>query len=191
MQTSKADRLNKLFENDCLPSPPDPNNPHIADTEVVSKIQPVHQPWSVPKVAQTPRKVTKSPPRTGQGIDQVTSSDDDEYIRAFKKKPAIKSKTVPNFRPKVSPQGDQRSHERSKTTARAGTSVDAAAESVANDGRDDGVSNVDRNGHPLFGRFCALSLVTKFCYKYMDDPGDRVSKRFFASGKIWNRPWDM
>lgn len=188
MPTSKADRLNKLFEGDSLPPPPDPNTPHIADTEIVPKMQHAQQPWAVPKVAQQPRRVARSPPRTGRDIEQLTSSDDDEYVRAFRKTPSIKSEIASKSR-KNSSKDSSRSpaqHPGQRPTEKARSDGTDADQEV-----DDGVSQMDRDGNPLIGRFCPLMLVTKFCYKYMDDPNDRVSKHFFASGKIWNRTWDM
>lgn len=41
------------------------------------------------------------------------------------------------------------------------------------------------------GCFCVFNLVTKFPYKYLQDPGDRVSKHFFAGGQIYQRNWDL
>jgi hypothetical protein len=191
MPTSKADRLKKLFEKDSLPPPPDPNTSHIADTEMVSKMQPAQQPWKVPEVAQTPRKVHKSPPRTGRDLDQLTSSDDDEYISAFKKTPAIKSEITSKAK-KSSPTLASYQHgTRPMAKARPQADRVAAGRTEVSDGKDDGISNIDKDGHLLIGRYCPLALVTKFCYKYMDDPNDRVSRHFFASGKIWNRTWDM
>ncbi len=191
MPTSKADRLNKLFERDSLPPPPDPQKAHIADTEIISKMQPAQQAWKVPNVAQTPRRVTRSPPRTGRDIDQLTSSDDDEYISAFKKMPIAKPETTVKPRKKTYTSGGSKNDGKPKAKIGSNSSTNATAKTEANSGNDDGVSDVDRDGQPLVGRFCPLMLVTKFCYKYMDDPNDRVSKHFFASGKIWNRIWDM
>ncbi len=191
MSTSKADRLNRLFEGDSLPPLPDPTIPHIADTEINSKMQPVQQPWQVPKVAQVPRKITRSPPRTGRDLDHLTSSDDDEYVRAFRKAPALKPETKTETGKKTSISSRPHFNEQPRSKARARSDIYATTKSDANDEKDDGVSETDRDGHPLVGRFCPLPLVTKFCYKYMDDPNDRVSRHFFASGRIWNRTWDM
>ncbi len=191
MPTSKADRLNRLFEGGSLPPLPEPNTSHIADTEIISKMQPAQQPWKVPKVAQPPRKITKSPPRTGKDLDQLTSSDDDEYVLAFRKAPAIKPETTANVRKKTNNSSGYHFNKQPRVKARAKSGNVVTSNSDANDGKDDGLSSVDGDGHPLVGKFCPLVLVTKFCYKYMDDPNDRVSRHFFASGKIWNRTWDM
>jgi hypothetical protein len=189
MSTSKADRLKKLFETDSLPPPPQPNSSHLADTEIISKMPPAQQPWKVPKAAQTPRKITRSPPRTGGDIDQLTSSDDDEYVRAFKKTPAMKLDSNAKAK-KTKPVTGYQSNGRPRPKVRSKTGENTTKDG-AGKGEDDGVSIVDKDGHPLIGRFCPLMLVTKFCYKYMDDPNDRVSRHFFASGKIWNRTWKM
>lgn len=184
MPTSKADRLNKLFETDSLPPLPDPSKSHIADTE----IQPPQQPWEVPQVAQIPKRIINPPPRTGRDIDQLTSSDDDEYVRAFKHIPTMKAESKPQ---ETSTLGGHPDDKKQKPKAKSKASTNAAVRNEAGQEIDDGLPNVDRDGHALVGRFCPLTLVTKFCYKYMDDPNDRVSRHFFASGKIWNRTWDM
>jgi hypothetical protein len=189
MPTSKADRLNKLFGKDSLPPPPEPNLSHLADTEIISKMSPAQRPWKIPKVAQIPRKITRSPPRTGRDLDQLTSSDDDEYVRAFKKTPAMK----PEPKAKANKTGPSTGYQqnggpKAKVRTKSGHVTTKVG---AGEGDDDGVSVVDRDDHPLIGRYCPLMLVTKFCYKYMDDPNDRVSRHFFASGKIWNRTWKM
>ncbi len=191
MPTSKADRLNRLFEGDSLPPLPDPTTSHIADTEIISRMQPVQQPWQVPKVAQVPRKIARSPPRTGRDLDQLTSSDEDEYVRAFRKAPALKPETTTKDRKKTSVSSGYHFNEQPRAKVRAKSGSHAITQSDANDEKDDGVSKADRDGNPLVGRFCPLPLVTKFCYKYMDDPNDRISRHFFASGKIWSRTWDM
>lgn len=191
MPTSKAERLSRLFEGDSLPPLPDPTTSHIADTEIISKLRPVQQPWQVPKVAQVPRKIPRSPPRTGRDLDQLTSSDDDEYVRAFRKAPALKPENTVKVGKKNSILSGYHPNEQPKAKVRGESGSDAITRSEANDEQDDGFSKADRDGHPLVGRFCPLMLVTKFCYKYMDDPNDRVSRHFFASGKIWNRTWDM
>lgn len=43
----------------------------------------------------------------------------------------------------------------------------------------------------LVGRYCVWSAVTKFPYKYMQDPNSAVSGMFFAGGKIFSRNWNM
>jgi hypothetical protein len=189
MPTSKADRINKLFESDSLPPSPDPQKSHIADTEIISKTQPAHESWTVPTVAQMPRKITKSPPRMGRDMDQLTSSDDDEYIRAFKKTPKMKADTLAKPRTKTPKSSGHKNNNMPRARVRLQTGDFARGD--ADHHGDDGISTADKHGHPLLGRFCSLTLVTKFCYKYMDDPNDRVSKHFFAAGKVWNRRWDM
>lgn len=191
MPTSKADRLNKLFEKDSLPPQPEPGTSHIADTEIISNMWPAQQPWTVPRVAQTPRKLTKSPPQTGQDLNQLTSSDDDEYVRAFKKVPSVKPENATKNRKKISTTTHAQHGDRPTAKPYSSADHDAMVNDEVDLEKDDGFSKSDKDGHPFIGRFCLFALVTKFCYKYMDDPNDRVSKHFFASGKIWNRTWDM
>lgn len=47
------------------------------------------------------------------------------------------------------------------------------------------------SSHELVGRFCQWPFVAKFCYKYMDDEGGHVSKRFFSREQIFQRNWSM
>jgi hypothetical protein len=190
MPTSRADRLDKLFQRDSLPPHPDPNQPHIADTEMISKMQPAQASREVPTVAQKPNKVTKPPPQTSRDIDQLTSSDDDEYIRAFQKMPVIKIETGKKDGKKTSKSSDHGQKEKPHAKVRPQTARASEGRKVNQD-RGNSMPNAEGDGYPLIGRFCIFTLVTKFCYKYMDDPNDRVSKHFFASGKIWNRKWDM
>lgn len=43
----------------------------------------------------------------------------------------------------------------------------------------------------LVGRYCVWSVLTKFPYKYMQDPNGAVSAKFFAGGQIFARNWEM
>lgn len=47
------------------------------------------------------------------------------------------------------------------------------------------------SSNELVGQFCIFSQVTKFVYKYMQDPESRVSRRFFSGAKIYERGWNM
>jgi hypothetical protein len=191
MPTSKADRLKTLFEGDSLPSPPEPNQPHIADTEIIANMPSQQQPWQVLKEAQVPRKITQSQHQTGRSLEQLTSSDDDEYIRAFKKTPTAKPE-APSKKTKKKSSNSARTFpgEQAKSKVRS-EDIKSKARNERIEEKDDGIPTADEDGNPLIGRFCPFSLVTKFCYKYMNDPNDRVSKHFFASGKIWERTWTM
>lgn len=187
MATSRADRLKKLFEGDSLPPPPDPNKSHIADTEILSHMQPLQRPPK-PKVVHAPRKGTRP---LGTDNHQLSSSDDDEYVRAFRKVPSIKLKATIQPTKETSTMSGYRHGKGPKGKVRRETGTDAAGQKDLDREEEEGVPNADQDGHPLIGRFCPLTLVTKFCYKYMDDPNDCVSTQFFASGKIWKRTWDM
>lgn len=59
-----------------------------------------------------------------------------------------------------------------------------------NDSYDSDVEPVS-SSNELVGQFCIFSQVVKFPYKYMQDPENRVSRRFFANEKIFERSWDM
>ena len=50
----------------------------------------------------------------------------------------------------------------------------------------------DRFGNPLVSQFCCFSLILVFPYKFISKKSsDRVAKRFFDGGKVWNYDWEM
>ena len=198
MATSKLDRLNKLFEGQQRSSfaERDPSRPHISDldfaqdssteTSTPSKqpsagmLQPQQQPWKVPDVAQYPRRVTQPPPRNGRDVDQFSSDDDDEYVRAFSAKPEPK----PTAKLLSQSIGDGRGTSNQHTSVEGSASDDCKIDP-------NGLPIQDREGNNSTGHFCPLTLVAKLPYKYMTDRNDRVSKRFFADNKFYKRTWDM
>lgn len=187
MSLSRADRLNKLFEQDSLPPLPDPNRPHIADTEIIWRKQPVENPRQRPRVAEKQVNNMQPSHRGRQNnADQPTSSDEDEYLRAFSTSasvhPKVESRSSGNGGKKTANPSWWRSGHDGQVGARLNARFHAPSWQDTSQDSDD---------RPLLARFCPLTLVTKFCYKYMDDPDSRVSKRFFASGKIWTRTWEM
>lgn len=64
-------------------------------------------------------------------------------------------------------------------------------EPTADDNDSELISEPASSSHEIHGRFCVFSQVVKFPYRYMHDPEDRVSRRFFASEKIYQRNWDL
>jgi hypothetical protein len=185
MPTSKLDRLNRLFEGDERIARPDPSKPHIADIDFMSKVSinkqatpklaQAEEPCMIPAVNLYPRETTPPPPPAGRDLDLLTSSDEDEYVAAFSSKPNTK-KPQTKFPP--------------GTKSRRGNSQERALRNRFNASPRD-LADHDVEGNPLIGHFCPLVLVAKFPYKYIVDTNDRISRRFFAENKFYQRTWDM
>ena len=198
MPTSKLDRLNKLFggQRRSAFAERDPSRPHVSDLDLAQNsstetatpnkqppagmAKPQQQPWKVPDVAQYPRRVAQPPARTGRDVDQISSDEDDEYLRAFSAKPEPKP---------VAKRASQSTGGRRGTSDRH-TSLEASATEDCKFGPN-GLPIQDGEGNDCRGHFCPLTLVAKLPYKYMTDRNDRVSKRFFADNRFYKRTWDM
>lgn len=186
MPTSKLDRLNKLFEGDHRIAQADPDKPHIADLDfkhnistnkqAMPKATPVEVPRKTPEVVQYPRKIIPTPPPTARDFDLLTSSDEDEYVAAFSSKPTTKKSRIKFLPGKKPRRGDDQSQALQPQNPKASGSD---------------LADHDADGNPLTGRYCPLTLVAKFPYKYMVDTNDRVSRHFFAQNKFYQRKWDM
>ena len=144
-----------------------------------------------PKDSQIPQPLKKtgrsSPPR--KNIEQVTSSEDDEYVSAFSSKPRLKpdvrlSATGNDLRgvPDDTGPSDKLKQSSAETTK-------SASDLTTNIDNERPVE--DKNGNALIGLFCPFALVAKFPYKYMVDTNDTVSRHFFANNKFYDRTWDM
>ena len=181
--TSTNDRFGKLFE-----SIPKPN----LDSDEASTVAP-------PAVTQKTTTVdwgrfAKDVPAAEEG------SEDDDYLNAFEKKPQMNLKNVKPHR-RVLPAADAHGYRKDqirepllplqylplgKNNTNDLAETDGAASTLAGS-----LPNKDRFGNQSTGHFCVFSLVQKFPYKYMNDGNDRVSRRFFASDRFFERKWDM
>lgn len=195
MAPSRLERLNMLLGSEDRPPLPDPATLHIADQDLLpaSDTRPV---FSSSTTASYPRTIPKPapPPPDRRDIDQISSSDDDEYVAAFKEssRPKIDlqpaQKTVKNKKKKkgtsASSQSAARTYDESSVTTIAGH---APARS-----RSSSTSSTYSEHGTVTGTFCPLVLASKFPYKYLrTDTSDKVAKRFFDEGKFWRRPWKM
>lgn len=46
----------------------------------------------------------------------------------------------------------------------------------------------DQYGNPLVGVYCAIEMLAKFPYKFLEEnASERVAKHFFNEGKFWER----
>lgn len=205
MATAPKDRLNKLFSNESLPSPPKLGQPHFSEKELAQKKEQDEQSWKMPSITQYPQTIqsTQEPTRT---VELMTSSDDDDdYVAAFRQKPSMKVLKKSNTKPKprvlpepnalgylkdarIESKGPIEYIPKGKASSTSKTDRDELEDSESDDGR---LPTSKPCGIPVTGHFCQFDLVAKFPYKYMNDSNDRVSRHFFANNKFYNRTWDM
>lgn len=180
MTTPAQERLAALFGSARLPTPPPADMKTFAEKEL--EVQMAGQSsWTIPDQAEYPRTHSGPAPKPANNTELLTSSDgDDDYVAAFSKKPKMK------------PAGHSKSGryaEKSKGPSR--WTNKNAENSKATEGPHGGLPVADKHGNPAVGHFCSFGLVAKFPYKYIDDSNDRVSRHFFANGKIYTRTWDL
>lgn len=176
MTTPAQERLAALFGTDRLPKPPPANTKTFAEKEL--EVQMADQSsWKIPDQAEYPRKHSGPAPKPADNTELLSSSDDDDdYVAAFSQKPKMKP----------AEQSKPRRHaEKSKGSARD------AEDTKANNASHTGLLVADKHGNPAVGHFCSFGLMAKFPYKYIDDSNGRVSRHFFANGKIYTRIWDL
>lgn len=181
MTTSAQDRLKIL-----LPNRPKLANPNIDDLHFSEK-----------ELLDYRQRQQKAAHPLPDQIDQDpgSSADEDDFVRA---QAPVKPRTKPNNNPS---RGSKNAQAQQRYVP--GTVPDQVvslpegdwegglpAAQVDDDGdhrrREPGSSN-----HECIGHFCIWSLVAKFPYKYMRDPDNKVSRRFFASEKIYERNWQV
>lgn len=180
MATPAQDRLAALFKAVPLPTPPAADVKTYAEKEL--EVQMAGQSgWKIPDQAEYPRKHSGPAPKPADNTDLLTSSDDDDdYVAAFSEKPKMRPAEYTKSgrwaeKSKASSQGRRKNAESFKTDENLRGDLPVA----------------DKHGNPVVGHFCSFNLVAKFPYKYMDDGNGRVSRHFFANGKIFMRTWDL
>lgn len=177
MTTPGRDRLAALFEGMTLPTLPPGGTQTYAETELEAQMTGQSVVEHAPSASYSKRP---SPTRKPASIpDALTSSDDeDDYVAAFRTKPTMKTLTPNN-----------------PHSAKSGITTQSPLKNSENldlnAGLTQPLSSVDKRGYSVTGHFCPFNMVTKFPYKYMDDANGRVSRHFFANGKIFEREWDL
>ena len=181
--TSTHDRFGKLFET--VPKP------NLASEEAP-------MPAPLAEIQNSTTIDWNSSAR--ESIAEKESSEDDDYINAFEKKPQMNSK---NIKPQRRAEPETDAHGYRKDQSRdplvplqylpLGKNItdDLAEGSSGIKWRVHGLPDKDRFGNKCTGHFCVFPLVQKFPYKYMVDGNDRVSRRFFARDRFFDRKWDM
>lgn len=193
MTTSPEDRLSALLSGQHLTkaTPPAPGERTFAEKELESqtarqaawyesrpalKAQEVNLPQSQPTTVPAAQSLAhpEPPPQTYQPLNSDSENDDD-YVAAFAKKPVMKA-------PKSGRRGGKQSGPfRGERKEDFATDKEVRKE----------LATADEHGNPVTGHFCVLALVAKFPYKYMADGNDRVSRKFFAADKFYQRSWDL
>ena len=181
--TNPQDRLNRLFADSPLPPAPTPGQLHFSERELQEKNAEVEKPLPIGSTAEYPRQI-KSPQSTEsqRARDILTSSDEDDYVSAFKKKPSMKtpikakppkSQTIIKHNyfghPKnatVEPEGSIQYLAKGKWSNSNLKHDDAVT--GQSDSDDDQLPTASDQGNPATGHFCQFNLVAKFPYKYMD-----------------------
>ena len=202
MTTSVQDRFNSLFFNGSKPNMIDSKDSHLFETELQQMQQ--KSTWTIPEVAQYPRKVTRPVPRPAGGDDMITSSDeDDDYVSAFSQKPKMLTPTkrarqkLNHRKPSGSitleaPTNSRSDMQGSPEYLPNGKSIKATlSEDEDSDQHGSLLPTQDKLGNRATGHFCQFNLVKKFPYKYMKDANGRVSRHFFANNKFFERTWDL
>ncbi|KAI1617326.1 hypothetical protein EDD36DRAFT_450974 [Exophiala viscosa] len=208
MATAPRSRLDQLFAGQSLPARPTTGQPHFSERELQEKAAEdkaaKDQVWKLPSTAQYPRKI-KIPPKPAPGVDLLSSSDDDDYISSFRKKPTMKTPTKqaktakPRAMPepnafgypkeaKIEPKGPIEYIAKGKVSSKPKPKQGVA---YIQDSDGDDLPTSNPQGAPVTGHFCQFSLASKFPYKYMNDSNDRVSRHFFANNKFYDRAWDV
>ncbi|KAK5198748.1 hypothetical protein LTR92_001219 [Exophiala xenobiotica] len=194
MATTPQSRLNRLFAGQPLPSPPQPGEVHFSVKELEQKAaKDQSQTWKIPATAEYPRKIIPPPKPTGADV-LSSSEDEDDYVGAFRQKPSMISPTKQFTKSKPNPKDTHIEPNRAIEYIPQGKiSFKAAKEHAVPESFNDneGLPTSNAQGAPVIGHFCQFFLAAKFPYKYMNDRNDRVSKRFFADNKFFNRTWDI
>ncbi|KAK5940303.1 hypothetical protein PMZ80_007723 [Knufia obscura] len=170
MATSVQDRLKKLLPNRPKPTTSTTHRLPLFEQELL-------------EYKQRQQKAAEPPPAQ-VNQDEGSSAEEDDFVRAHA---PPKPKSNPNNNPSRGTDPDQVVF-LPKGVWRGGL---PATQVVDDDHDDQRHREPISSSHQRIGRFCVWSLVAKFPYKYMQDPDSKVSKRFFASEKVFERGWHV
>jgi hypothetical protein len=197
METSAEDRFASLFTSDTKPSASTNDGPSLYEREHPATPEP--KVLKTPEKAQEPRRVPGPRPNPGAANDVLTSSDDDDYVAGFSRKPTMQGTRMKKSKrttPKKSPKPSHNEATRDGAATSLGSPKGKITKAMVDDldTEDDSdrlLATMDTLGNPVTGHFCQFNLVKRFPYKYLDDTNDRVSKHFFANDKFFERTWDL
>lgn len=197
MTTPAAERFAQIFANIPKPKRPDPTQPHIADTEFARPESPrpkSPEHYKIPVKPQKKRKFLKENRQSARDIIS-SSEDEDDYVNSFKNKAKPEMLGPSKYEGGRKPCQIAGVRSGNDKSAQIDSSAVPASTKHPEDVNDGDMKfkfpAADVDGNKATGHFCIFSLVSKFPYKYMKDPADQVSKRFFAANKFYAREWDM
>ena len=186
---NRAARLDDLFGEKKIT----PEHRQI-NTNVAIEIGKGPKPAAVPP-RQVPPKPTSEQAKREEVRPQISDSmpsgdlsseDDDPYVRDMRA--SWKSNAKASLQAQNAPQSSTQNrseYPKNKQNGQVKPQASFHGHSNAKGDRD------KEEPGKIAGKYCLFNPTTKFCYKYMKDPDDRVSRRFFAADKIWNRTWDL
>lgn len=182
MAASAQARFDKLFANNSKPEKPKQGDLHFSEKELLEYQQ---------------RQQKNAPFSSGQIThDGKRCAEENESIQ-IQASAKSNEETLSYSEPRVSEVGN-RSHGHVPGT-RVSQMVflpkdvrhsDLTATQIEEDGLHCDIEPVS-SSHERVGHFCVWPLVVKLPYKYMQDPDGKVSQRFFASQKIFQRNWKV
>lgn len=182
METSARDRFNVLFKN--YPLPPVPQHKTVDATE----------------------EVTNGDSAQGESVEVEGESQVEREAMPSKnvaEPVTVQAKDTPLMKPVKPTRSNLRALTNGQQEHIPGTKQDElvyvpggiwsgglAATQI--DTKDDSRNKEPKSAsNELVGRYCHFMLLTKYPYKYLQDPDDRVSQRFFAAEKVYQRNWTM
>jgi hypothetical protein len=201
METSPQDRFAALCPSALSPAASDANHQHLFEIEQDSmRCSQPKTAWRIPDAPQVARTVRKPAPKMAGG-DPVKSSDEvDDYLSAFVEKPKVTKKTNIKPKPRTLPEPNAHGYPKDayiEPKQPLAYLPQGKSSYTAGDGGSithhppRSLPTTDHFGNSVIGHFCPAHLVKTFPYKYMKDDNNRVSKRFFASDKFFERNWDL
>lgn len=205
MALTAEEKLGLLYRGDELPAPVESD---IAEQGIVPTPDKLHHPPSASRPAiDAATNYQSLPDRTKPASESIQDRDvsvqeiadegvhdsdiEDDYIAACMAKAnqpsrATGNSTVGALKKKKGNNGIAASSPYNAPKSPAQTGQDTKYT------YDHPVQEQDESGNFLVSKFCSLALVVVFPYKFISKKdSDRVAKRFFDGGKIWNKPWNM
>ena len=182
MAASAQARFDKLFANKSKPEKPKQDDLHFSERELLAY--------------QQRQQKTATFPSNHIIHDEKPCAEEDESVRA--QAPAKPNQEKPSHNdPQATQLGNRQQVHVPRTNPdqvvylpkgvwRGGL----AATQIEDDGPQRDIEPVS-SSYERIGHFCVWPLVAKFPYKYMQDPEGKVSRRFFASEKIFERNWKV
>ena len=172
----------------------------IAEQGIREEIEVTSQLSSQPRIVKQELQAQPQPIQDPQPSHQIndgydSSEIEDDYIAACAAKlaEATKPGNVLNNGKVGGHRKNRTKKDRQATSGDNEPSADALQSTEARKYKHNPpIASEDRFGNLLVSQFCCFSLVLVFPYKFLSKKSsDRVAKRFFDGGKIWQYDWEM